>query len=177
MGGQCSALTALPPRKRPGTYLTGDWEDTGASLDGYRKPRPHCDSNLDHLTCSTSLYWLRLTSRHSQYIIPGNFLFHWVNASIKLCSMKSTVCTNACNGSSTLYCIQCDALNNSNNCMESSNNLYTATILSLTRCQWCHGFERTSVWLRLLSLQHLVGSSHCNFLHNYIDWIAGVSLP
>jgi len=55
-GGQCPALAALPPRKRPGTYHTGDWEDLGAGVYGYRKSRPHWDSNLDHLTCSESLY-------------------------------------------------------------------------------------------------------------------------
>jgi hypothetical protein len=47
--------------------------------------------------------------------------------------MKSTVCNDAYNGSSTLCCIQFDAPDNSNT--ESSDILYTEEIFSLNHCQ------------------------------------------
>jgi hypothetical protein len=37
MGGQCQAVVALPPAKRPGTQHTGGWVGLGAGLDGFGK--------------------------------------------------------------------------------------------------------------------------------------------
>jgi hypothetical protein len=50
------ALTALPPRKRPGIHCTEDWVSPRAGLDGCGESRPHHHSTLDHPARNESLY-------------------------------------------------------------------------------------------------------------------------
>ena len=44
VGGQCHALVALSPGKRPGTHCVGCWVDPRAGMDGCEKSRLHRDS-------------------------------------------------------------------------------------------------------------------------------------
>jgi hypothetical protein len=64
-GGQCHALAALPPRKRPGTHCTVGCVDTRAGLNGCGKPHPPTGIRPpDRPARSESLYRLRYTGPH-----------------------------------------------------------------------------------------------------------------
>ena len=77
-GGQRHALAALLAGKRPVTLWRGGWIGPRASLDGFRKTRPHRDSIPDRPARRESL-------RRLSYTGPLSRRYNWYNECAVLC--------------------------------------------------------------------------------------------